>query len=151
MPRATAYRHRGFECLCGNLRMASRALTHLYDAHLGAHGLTVNQLTVLWCVIASERATMSAIAAAVVMDKTTVTRNIGVLVSMGLVRLKRGGDARERWVSATARGERAFAAAMPAWEAAQREAARTIGRGRFASLVTQARRVARAVASGTRP
>ena len=151
MQRATAYRHRGFECLCGNLRMASRALTHLYDAHLGEHGLTVNQLTVLWCVIATRGATMGAIAAAVVMDKTTVTRNLGALVSMGLVRLKRGEDGRERRVSATARGERTFAAAMPAWEAAQRAAARAIGRGRFKSLAAQARRVARAVAAGTRP
>ena len=145
-----AYRHRGFECLCGNLRMASRALTTLYDTHLGDLGLTVNQLAVLWSVIGFEQATMGRIAEAVVMDKTTVTRSIAGLESMGLVSLQRGVDARQRVVSATARGQRVFSDAMPAWEAAQREAARAIGQARFDSLVVQARRVARAVASGAR-
>ena len=145
-----AYRHRGFECLCGNLRMASRALTTLYDTHLGDRGLTVNQLAVLWSVIALERATMGRIAEAVVMDKTTVTRSIAGLCEMGLVSLQRGVDARQRVVSATARGNRVFTEAMPAWEKAQREAARAIGQARFDTLVVQARRVARAVAAGAR-
>ena len=146
-----AYRHRGFECLCGNLRMASRALTTLYDTHLGERGLTVNQLAVLWSVIALERATMGRIAETVVMDKTTVTRSIAGLGAMGLVELKRGVDARQRLVSPTARGHRVFSEAMPAWEAAQREAARAIGQARFDTLVLQTRRVARAVSSGGRP
>ena len=49
----SAYRMQGLACLCGNLRMAARALTHVYDAHLEACGLTANQLAVLWCVVAS--------------------------------------------------------------------------------------------------
>ena len=158
MPRSVrtvseAYRHRGLECLCGNLRMASRALTTLYDTHLGERGLTVNQLSVLWSVIALGRATMGRIAEAVVMDKTTVTRSIAGLQAMGLVRLARGVDGRQRVVSPTARGERIFCGAMPAWEAAQREAARAIGQMRFDTLVVQARRVARvarAASAGTR-
>jgi len=145
-----SYRYRGFECLCGNLRMASRALTTLYDTHLGERGLTVNQLAVLWSVIAMEQASMGRIAEAVVMDKTTVTRSIAGLESMGLVSLQRGMDARQRVVSPTARGRRVFGEAMPAWEAAQREAARAIGQARFDTLVVQTRRVARAVAAGGR-
>jgi len=153
MPRrvrqvSDAYRHRGYECLCGNLRMAARALTLLYDMHLGSHGLTVNQLAVLWSVLAFEGATMGRIATAVVMDKTTVTRNIAALAAMGLVRPRRGDDGRERVVTATARGRRIFCDAMPAWEAAQREAGDVIGRARFESLVVQARRMARALSTG---
>jgi hypothetical protein len=53
-------------------------------------------------------------------------------------------------VSATPRGHRVFCEAMPAWEAAQREAARAIGQARFDTLVVQARRIARAVAAGAR-
>ena len=155
MPRTVrqvsdAYRRRGFECLCGNLRMAARALTLLYDAHLGARGLTVNQLAVLWSVMAFDQPTMGRIAAAVVMAKTTVTRNIAALAAMGLVRPQRGEDGRERVVSATARGRKVFCEAMPAWEAAQREASAAIGQARFERLVVQTCRVARTVAAGAR-
>src|SRR4051812_46167921 len=112
------YRHRGLECMCGNLRMASRALTSVYDAHLKPAGLTVNQMAVLWCVLAREPTAMSEVAQTVVMDKTTVSRNMASLAAMGLVRTKVGGDARQRLVTSTARGRQAFAAAIPAWKAA---------------------------------
>lgn len=141
-----AYRGRGFDCICGNLRMASRAVTAVYDAHLAAAGLTSNQLAVLWPIMALESTPMSEIARNVVMDKTTVSRNVAGLVDAGLVEVRTGDDGRHRLVSMTARGRHAFAAAMPAWEAAQEEVARIFGKARFTSLVKETRRLARAVA-----
>lgn len=141
-----AYRRRGFDCICGNLRMASRAVTAIYDAHLAPSGLTSNQLAVLWPIVAMEPTPMSEIARNVVMDKTTVSRNIAGLVDAGLVEVKAGDDARHRLVSTTARGRHAFTVAMPAWEAAQEEVARMFGKSRFTSLVKASRRLARAVA-----
>jgi len=141
-----SYRRRGFDCICGNLRMASRAVTAIYDTHLAASGLTSNQLAVLWPIVAMEPTPMSEIARNVVMDKTTVSRNIAGLVDAGLVEVRTGDDGRHRLVSTTARGRHAFAAAMPAWEAAQAEVARTFGKARFTSLVKESRRLARAVA-----
>jgi len=120
----SAYRHRGLECVCGNLRMASRAITSIYDAHLRGSGLTSSQLALLWCVLARERAAMGEIAQTLLMDKTTVSRNVAALVASGLVRVRSGSDERCRTVSLTAKGRRAFVAAMPAWESAQAEAAR---------------------------
>ncbi|HST00853.1 MAG TPA: MarR family winged helix-turn-helix transcriptional regulator [Usitatibacter sp.] len=141
-----AYRRRGFDCICGNLRMASRAVTTIYDAHLAPSGLTSNQLAVLWPIVALEPTPMSEIARNVVMDKTTVSRNIAGLVDAGLVEVRAGDDGRHRLVSTTARGRHAFAVAMPAWEAAQEEVARLFGKERFTSLVKQTRRLARSVA-----
>ena len=143
-----AYRHRGLECICGNLRMASRALTSLYDAHLKPAGLTANQMAVLWCVLAREPTAMSEVAHTVVMDKTTVSRNMASLAAMGLVRMQVGGDARQRLVSSTARGREAFAAAIPVWRAAQAQVARTTGAALFASLVKQTRAIAAAIGRG---
>ncbi|HUL95169.1 MAG TPA: MarR family winged helix-turn-helix transcriptional regulator [Usitatibacter sp.] len=140
-----AFRNRGFDCLCGNLRMASRALTTIYDAHLKASGLTSNQLALLWPIVAMEPVPMSEVSRQVVMDKTTVSRNVQGLVAAGLVEIRTGTDGRHRLLAITAKGRHAFAAAMPGWEAAQREVARTFGRARFEQLVKSSRRLARAV------
>ena len=141
-----AYRERGFDCMCGNLRMASRAMTAIYDAHLAPTGLTSNQLAVLWPIVAIEPVPMSEIARWIVMDKTTVSRNVAALVEAGLAEIRGGEDARHRLVCTTARGRHAFAAAMPAWENAQAEIARIFGKTRFANLVKETRKLARAVA-----
>jgi DNA-binding MarR family transcriptional regulator len=142
-----AYRRRGFDCLCGNLRMASRAVASIYDAHLAPCGLTSNQLALLWPIVALEPMPMSEIARAVVMDKTTVSRNVAGLVDAGLAEVRTGEDGRHRLVSTTARGRHAFAAAMPAWEAAQAEIARVFGRANFTSLVKETRKLAKTVAA----
>ena len=142
----SAYRMQGLACLCGNLRMAARALTHVYDAHLEACGLTANQLAVLWCVVAREPAAMSDISRTVVKDKTTVSRNIASLARRDLVRYGAARDSRRKLVMTTASGRRHFVRALPAWEAAQSKVAQTIGTDAFAALVEQSKRVARTVA-----
>jgi len=142
-----AYRRRGFDCMCGNLRMASRAVAAIYDAHLAPSGLTSNQLAVLWPIVALEPTPMSEIARSVVMDKTTVSRSVAGLVDAGLVEVRSGDDGRHRLVSTTARGRHAFAVAMPAWEAAQEEVGRIFGKANFTSLVKETRRLAKTVAA----
>jgi len=140
-----AYRARGFDCLCGNMRMASRALTQLYDAYLAPCGLSSGQLPVLWSVIAAEPLSLGEIADWLVMDKTTVSRNVAALAAMGLVELKPGPDARVKLATSTGKGRKAFAAAMPRWKAAQASVEKKIGRGTFAQAVVGARKLARKV------
>jgi len=140
-----AYRARGFDCLCGNMRMASRALTQLYDAYLAPCGLSSGQLPVLWSVIAAEPLSLGEIADWLVMDKTTVSRNFAALAAMGLVELKPGPDARVKLATSTGKGRKAFAAAMPRWKAAQASVEKKIGRGTFAQAVVGARKLARKV------
>jgi len=144
------YRARGFECLCGNTRMAARALTALYDAELAPSGLSASQLAVLWCVIGGEPLAMGEIARHLVMDKTTVSRNVAALVEAGFVTVRSGGDARVRALASTARGRRAFRAAMPLWEAAQARVVEQLGESRFADAVAQTQRLARALGTAGR-
>ena len=145
--KLSAYRHRGFDCVCGNLRMASRALTSVYDSHLKSSGLTVNQMAVLWCVLAREPAAMGEIAHTVVMDKTTVSRNMASLARRSLVKSQVGGDARQRLVSSTAKGRRTFVAALPAWEAAQAQIGAMMGKINFSRLARQTRDIAGLIAA----
>jgi DNA-binding MarR family transcriptional regulator len=128
MKALATYGPRGFECLCGNVRMASRAVTAIYDEHLRPSGLRASQLAVLWAAVALPGSTVKSIAKAIAMDATTLTRNLRILERDSLVSMAAGTDRREREVQATAAGRRAFARAMPRWEAAQREVAQTTGR-----------------------
>lgn len=120
------YRLRGRECVCGNVRMAARAVTRLYDEHLAACGLRATQLTVLWGVAALESATVQAIARAVMMDQSTLVRNLRLLERDGLISVAPGLDRRERIVRLTARGKRRFEQAMPLWEKAQKQVTRKL-------------------------
>jgi len=143
---ASAYRMRGMECLCGNVRMAARALTGVYDRFLEPAGLTASQLAVLWCVLGREPLTMREVAEVLVMDKTTVSRNLASLAASGLVAIRPGEDARVKIVRSTAKGRRTFVAALPRWKAAQAAVERSFGSGPFARAVRQSKRLAQSVA-----
>ena len=77
----TTHRHRGFDCLCGNMRMAARAVTTLYDGHLAPAGLTAAELSVLWCVVSAQPVSMQMISEFLAMEKSTV----GVVASIKVV------------------------------------------------------------------
>jgi DNA-binding MarR family transcriptional regulator len=143
--RIAAYRTRGFECLCGNTRMAARALTAIYDEYLAPAGVTASQLAVLWCVVGAQPVSMREVAALLVMDKTTVSRNVSALIEAGLVTVKTGDDARVRLLTPTAKGRRVFSTAMPLWESAQAHVVERLGSSRFTEAVLQTRRLARAI------
>lgn len=134
------------ECLCGNVRMAARALTAVYDEFLAPSGLTANQLAVLWCVVAREPVAMREVAEVLVMDKTTVSRNLAGLLDLGFIVCRPGPDARVKLVSCTAKGHKAFAQALPLWKKAQDWVERRMGSAAFARTVVHAKRIAQKVA-----
>jgi DNA-binding MarR family transcriptional regulator len=143
-----SHRQRGLDCLCGNLRMAARAVSVIYDGYLAPAGLTAAQLTVLWCVIASEPVSMQQISEVLAMEKSTVTRNVAWLRRKKLLRVVSGKDARVRQVSASPAGRAAFLRALPHWQAAQKAASKALGGTRFRSLVAGSRRAARLPRAG---
>ncbi len=123
------YHLRGFDCVCGNLRMAARAVTAVYDRHLRSAGLQASQLAVLWAVAGMEGASAKDIAAKIAMHDTALVRNLRVLEGRGWVSVGVGADRRQRLFSLTAEGRRVFAEAMPLWAAAQREVAAALDGG----------------------
>jgi DNA-binding MarR family transcriptional regulator len=136
------YRHKGFDCLCGNLRLATRVVTAAYDERLAAAGLTTAQLNVLWCVLSAERVSMQRIGELLMMEKSTVTRNVAAMRTRGLLRVETGSDARVKEVLATPAGRKAFAIAIPHWQLAQREMSAILGGGHFRALVAETRQLA---------
>jgi len=78
---------------------------------------------------------INALAAAQLLDRTALSRNLDPLVERGLVEIVRGHDARVREVAITRRGVAAFKAAEPHWTHAQREVERRVGVDKLEALI----------------
>jgi DNA-binding MarR family transcriptional regulator len=62
------------------------------------------------------------------LDKTTLSRNVRVLVRRGWLKAEGAEDQRVRILSVTPEGEEAFLRAFPYWERAQHRLAEGLGR-----------------------
>jgi DNA-binding MarR family transcriptional regulator len=122
-------------CAAGNLRRTTRALTQLYDDALQPSGLRVTQFSLLVNIGRSEQATIGQLAELLIIDRTTLTRNLRVLEKAGLLETVDGGDQRTHTVRLTAKGERALAKALPLWEQAQARIVSGVGEQKFRALL----------------
>ncbi len=122
-------------CLCFNLRKAARAVTQLYDAALEPAGLRATQFSLLAVLDGRDPVTITDLARAMVMDRTTLTRNLRPLEKQGLVAIAPGDDRRTREVSLTRRGRRTLATAVPRWRHAQTRMLDTLGDRRARHLL----------------
>jgi DNA-binding MarR family transcriptional regulator len=123
-------------CACFNLRKASRAVTQIFDEVLEPSGLQITQFTLLLAVAAVGTATMVPLAQGLVMDRTTLTRNLKPLERLGLVEVKPGRDRRTRVVTLTPAGQTALAKALPLWEQAQAIVQERLGNHLYSLLLS---------------
>lgn len=112
-------------CNCLALRQAARKVTQFYDGFLAPHGLRTTQFSILVHLRRSGPCGtpwgIQALAERLVMDRTTLGRNLRPLQRDGLVAIGPGvADRRARVLSITAKGAAVVEAATPAWEEAQR-------------------------------
>ena len=117
----------GAVCTLRHLRMATRVITQFYDEILKPVGLRSTQLPVLVAVAVAGPISISHLAEALVMDRTTVTRNLKPLERQGLVRSSSGEDQRTRQVMLTDDGKELLSTTLPLWESAQARIVDTLG------------------------
>jgi len=122
-------------CACGRLRRATRALTQLYDDAMAPAGLHVTQFSLLRTLARSGPARITDLAAAALLDRTALSRNLDPLLARGLVAIVPGRDARTREVSLTRAGIRAIRLAEPHWKRAQADVARRLGVPKLDALI----------------
>ena len=116
------------DCACYNTRKAARLLAQAYDRALESSGLKNTQFTALAVISGSDDGlTITEMAVKMSVDRTTLTRNLGVLVRDGLVRIDAGADARSKLVALTATGRKALGKAMPLWEGIQSSVTGSLG------------------------
>ena len=107
------------QCLCINLRRAARGVSRHYDGALDGFGINVAQYSLLCNLQRLDQPSISTLAEAMGLDRSTLGRNLRVLEGDGLVTLVEGEDMRNRIVLLTEAGAERLMAALPAWEAAQ--------------------------------
>jgi DNA-binding MarR family transcriptional regulator len=122
-------------CTCSKLRSLTRRVTAVYDRALAVAGLRVTQYSLLSHLRRLRGASMSELADALDMDRTTLTRNLKPLIDAGWVEiLPSAHDARMRTVHITSAGDVQFQTARTHWRRAQAEVNATIGAGELAAL-----------------
>jgi DNA-binding MarR family transcriptional regulator len=108
-------------CNCLALRQAARHVTQFYDRFLAACGLRTTQYSILARLKREGPMTINRLAGVLVMDRTTLGRNIQPLQRDGLVAVVRSkSDRRRRELCLTERGAVQLNAAAKAWSEAQR-------------------------------
>ena len=114
-------------CACQSLRRLTRIVTRIYDQEIRKAGLEITQFGLLTALATMGEANQKRLSAGFVMDSTTLTRTLSLLVKAGWVRVKRGKDRRERLFRLTPDGKRRLAEAQPYWESAEQRLRRKLG------------------------
>lgn len=107
-------------CFCTTVRKASRAISQFYDEQLAPSGLLTTQYALLSNVNSHGPIAMQALADAMAMDRTTLTRNLRPLINARLIAIGTDGDRRRRLATITPKGREVYAAARPRWTKAQK-------------------------------
>jgi len=122
-------------CNCLALRQAARQVTQFYDRFLGPSGVRTTQYSILAKLKRQGPMSINALAADMVMDRTTLGRNILPLERDGLVAVGRSkSDRRSKELRLTRAGAARFQAAFAAWTRAQASFERAFGTERARDL-----------------
>jgi len=122
-------------CNCAALRQAARLVTQVYDQSLAPAGIRTTQYSVLAKLHRLGPMTINALATELVMDRTTLGRNILPLERDGLISIEQGtADARSKMLRLTKRGVDRLGAARPRWAEAQKRFESAFGSARAADL-----------------
>jgi DNA-binding MarR family transcriptional regulator len=124
------------DCICFLLRSAARRASALYTRHLKKIGLGLPQHSLIGMAAAFEKqngrpATISELAQALDLDRTTMARNLKPMVQAGYVSIEKASDCgngrgfgqggRAKAVRATREGRMAYRAGVALWRQAQDE------------------------------
>jgi DNA-binding MarR family transcriptional regulator len=107
-------------CNCLALRQVARHITQFYDQFLAPAGLCATQFSILARLDRLGPITISALAAELVMDRSTLDRNLQPLERKGLVAVVKGHtDRRSREIRLTDAGAERLRTAVEGWVKAQ--------------------------------
>ena len=109
------------DCYCTQFRRASNSLTKIYDDALRPVGLRITQFSLLRALGRLGAATSTQLATEVALDRTTISRNVKLLIDAGWVDVEEAADKRERLLALNKAGQLAIKKAMPYWMNAQRK------------------------------
>jgi DNA-binding MarR family transcriptional regulator len=119
------------DCNCLAVRQAARHITQFYDHWLAPSRLRTTQFSVLATLRRLGPMTINALASEMVMDRTTLGRNIRPLERDSLLAVEQGSrDRRSKELRLTATGEARFRIGIKGWRKAQHRFEGAFGAGR---------------------
>lgn len=107
--------------------MAARRLTRIYDDALKPAGVKSTQFTIMVALAQGYDASITQLADALGMERTTLTRNLRVLQRDGLIELSEELGPTARIAVLTEEGHARLAKALPLWKRVQASVINDIG------------------------
>jgi len=122
-------------CACNQLRRASRGITQHYEGGMAPSGIKATQLPILVALGSEGDLSITRLAGALSLDRTSLTRNLSVLQGRRLIRIvEHEDDARVRMVSLTRAGARVLSRALDHWAEMQNVIEERFGTPRLQAL-----------------
>lgn len=129
------------QCCCFNMRKVTRAVTQYFDRFLEPAGIRATQFTLLVELFSTKGKTLTEIAETLVMDRTTLTRNLKPLEKLGLITTVQTLDKRSKAYVLTEKGEQVVEKSIPLWQKAQNSVVGSLGNDSYKEIVAQLTRV----------
>ncbi|MFO1117010.1 MAG: MarR family transcriptional regulator [Beijerinckiaceae bacterium] len=115
-------------CTAARVRKASRRVTQIYDRHLAPFDLTIAQFGLLAQLREVSGASVGELADRMIMDATTLSRNLRPLERRGLIMAEADrDDGRVRKLKLTAAGRALVQRAAAGWRGAQKQVEQALG------------------------
>lgn len=125
----------GMSCVNFNIKRLSREVSLQYDRALSPLGIRGTQYSLLITAAYYENPSMNEAAAALGMDRTTLTKNLKPMFEKGFLSLESGSDRRQKKLSITDAGRDLLERAIPLWEKVQNDVINQIGKQELKSLL----------------
>ena len=106
-------------CSAHRIRRKARLISRQYDEALRPSGLKVTQFSLMVAIETQKHGSISELAEAMGLERTTLTRNLSVLQNLGFVEPKPDQSGRSRQMQLTAKGLQALEVAFPYWQDVQ--------------------------------
>jgi DNA-binding MarR family transcriptional regulator len=115
------------DCIAVRVRLVNRVITNLYDHALQPLDIKINQATILVMLSCSGEASPGDIGRVLLMEKSTVSRNVERMRKKGWIDVAGKNDGSAQVITVTPKGRTLLAAAHVEWKKAQKQAASLMG------------------------
>lgn len=131
------------QCLVLNTRMAARAVTRRADRKLRPFGVTAAQFNILGSLASQPGRSITDLAEAIAMDRTTLSRNLALLQRNGMVTGAPSSRGNSRVTALTEHGREVVAAILPEWRRSQLELRQALSNPDFPTVIDALRHLSR--------
>ena len=102
-------------------------MTQIYDHSMARHGIKITQFAILRAMYYLGEATNRKLQDVLVLDQTTLSRNLKPLLRDGYLAAKEGSDRREKLLTLSNEGQALFKQAEQDWEVVQEQLQAQLG------------------------